>query len=150
MRATGRDVEENAARLKREVALAVDVEVVLGTPVDTGRARSNWQVELNGPAQGTVETLGGVRKGFKGSGGAVAQRSIEKAKARIEQAGPEVAIHITNNLSYIGRLNEGWSAQAPAGFVETAVLNGAARVKRARLLVSKNDKLIGGDTGPIG
>jgi hypothetical protein len=31
-------------------------------------------------------------------------------------------MHITNNLPYIVRLNQGYSAQAPAGYVEQGVL----------------------------
>lgn len=138
---TGRAVEENANKLKRQVAVAVDAAVVLATPVDTGRARSNWQVELNRPAGGTVPPLA--------AGAGAAQASIAKAKARIEQAQQGNEIHITNNLPYIGRLNEGWSAQAPAGFVEQAVLAGADTVKAAKL-ISKNGNVIGGDLGRIG
>jgi hypothetical protein len=138
MRVRGRAVAENADKLVRRVALAVDSAVVLGTPVDTGRARSNWQAQLDGPAEGTVGTLGGVRKGFEGTGGAVAQRSIAKAKEVIEgyDGDRNSTIHLTNNLPYIGRLNDGWSAQAPAGFVEAAVQAGAARVKGAKLTIT--------------
>ena len=38
----GRKVAEGADALTRKVALAADQAVVSGTPVDTGRARSNW------------------------------------------------------------------------------------------------------------
>ncbi len=31
------------------------------------------------------------------------------------------SIHITNNTEHIHRLNEGWSAQTPPGFVERAI-----------------------------
>ena len=51
IRVTGNVVEENGGKLLRSVALAVDAAVVLATPVDTGRARSNWQVEIGAAAQ---------------------------------------------------------------------------------------------------
>jgi hypothetical protein len=151
MRVAGQGVADNADRLVRRVAVAVDAAVVQGTPVDTGRARSNWQAGLNKPATGTVETLGGVRKGFAGTGGAVAQRSIDAAKAVIAQydGDKDTEIHLTNNLPYIGRLNDGWSAQAPAGFVEAAVLAGAEQVKATKL-ITKDGRVIGGDLGTIG
>lgn len=128
MRVRGRVVAENADKLTRSVAVAVDSAVVFATPVDTGRARSNWQAELDAPAGGTVATLGG----------GAAQQSIDKAQAVIQQYNGDgnSSIHITNNLPYIGRLNDGWSAQAPSGFVEAAVHAGAARVKGAKLTIT--------------
>lgn len=125
MRVTGALVADNATALVRSVAVTVDSEVVFSTPVDTGRARSNWQVELNAPATGTVPPMD-------------ASAALAKAEARIAQAQPGDTIHITNNLPYIGRLNEGWSAQAPAGYVESAVLAGALRVRGAKLLIKRS------------
>lgn len=137
MRVTGATVADNATALVRKVALAVDAELVYSTPVDTGRARSNWQVEIDSPAKGTVDPVG-------------AAEALARAEAKVQESKPGSTIHITNNLPYIGRLNEGWSAQAPAGFVETAVLNGALRIKGAKLLVKQNGRVIGGDLGRIG
>lgn len=143
-------IEDNANKLKRKVALAVDAAVVLATPVDTGRARSNWIVELNAPSSQTIEPLAGVRHGHAGSGGAVARASIEAAKGEIEKAQPGDMIHITNNLHYISALNDGTSAQAPANFVEEAVLAGVERIKGATLIVdSRSGRRIFND-GPRG
>lgn len=136
MRVTGATVVENATALVRRVALAVDAELVYSTPVDTGRARSNWQVELDQPATGTVAPVG-------------AAEAIARAEAKVQGSTPGGTIHITNNLPYIGRLNEGWSAQAPAGFVERAVLNGALRIRGAKLLVKRGGRTIGGNLGEI-
>lgn len=129
MKVRGALVEENAGKLLRKVALAVDSAVVLATPVDTGRARSNWQVEIGQPASGSIEPLAA------GAGSTAA--SIDAAKAVIETAVPGDTIHITNNLDYIGRLNDGWSAQAPAGFVEEAVQNGVQRIRNAKITVER-------------
>jgi hypothetical protein len=133
---------QNADTLVRRCALATDATVVLATPVDTGRARSNWQVECNSPAQGVIEPLTTVQKGHRGSGGAVARAAIEKGKEKIAQykgGTPQAAIYITNNLPYIGALNDGHSAQAPSGFVERAVMVGINAVHSAagRGFVSK-------------
>jgi hypothetical protein len=127
MSALGQRIEDNSERLVRKVALAVDSTVVLSTPVDTGRARANWQVEISRPAQGT-------REAFDRSG----QATIDEGRAKISgyKGGTrDAAIHITNNLPYIGKLNEGHSAQAPAGFVEKAVMIGVSAVRGAKVTV---------------
>ena len=54
IRQVGAAVEDNAGKLVRKVALSVDATVVSATPVDTGRARSNWQVEIGKPAKGVL------------------------------------------------------------------------------------------------
>lgn len=140
MHVTGEVIDDNVGKLVRKVALAVDASVVLATPVDTGRARSNWQVELNEAPTGEVETLAGVRKGFSGSGSTVARASIEEAKRIINEARPTDTIHITNNLPYIARLNEGWSAQAPANFVEESVMVGVKQIKGAKITIERGVK----------
>lgn len=138
IRELGKRIENNAYATVRKVALAVDAAVVIATPVDTGRARANWQVNIGSPATGTREPT-------DQSG----QAAIEQGKTEIAQYKGGSAIHITNNLPYIGRLNDGWSAQAPSGFVEKAVLVGVEAIKGSRLLVKADGRVIGGDLGRI-
>jgi hypothetical protein len=84
--------------------------VVLGTPVDTGRARGNWQASIVTPASGEIDR--NDRSG--GSTIAAAQPAIEKAAGTV--------FYITNNLPYIYRLEfEGWSKQAPSGWARTSI-----------------------------
>ena len=134
IRIMGKRIEENADALVRRTALAVDGAVVMATPVDTGRARSNWQVSIgeNAPS--------GVRPAFapgeeRSTEGENTRQAIDEGKAVINTYNGQGTIHITNNLSYIGRLNDGHSAQAPAGFVEKAVLVGVAAVQGAGSLL---------------
>lgn len=119
------EVEANAAQAVRKVALAAESAVVLATPVDTGRARANWLVEIDGPAEGTVEPI-------DQSGNA----AIQAAAAKVAEYVPGVSaeIHLTNNLPYIQRLNDGWSAQAPAGFVQEAVLAGVRALSSVKIV----------------
>ena len=133
MRELGRRVETNSPRLVRRTALAIDQAVVLGTPVDTGTARSNWQVEIGGPV---TETREAAVPGQGGSSAAAnAQAAIEQGREVIDTyRGEGQEIYISNPLPYIGRLNDGSSAQAPAGFVEQSVQTGVDVVTRARLL----------------
>src|SRR5574337_582216 len=127
----GKRIEKNADEVVRKVALAVDAAVVMATPVDTGRARANWQVNINEPASGTREAFIPGKEGS--TGGQNARAAIIAGQVIIQgykpKEGEENSIHITNNLPYIGRLNDGWSAQAPAGFVERAVLTGVSAVR---------------------
>jgi hypothetical protein len=126
MKQRGKNVADNADQLVRKAALAIDAVLVLATPVDTGRARANWQVELNKAAEGTTTSV-------SPSG----REALEQGKSTIagyKGGTPDASVHITNNLPYIGKLNDGHSAQAPAGFVEEAVLTGASTVRGAKLL----------------
>lgn len=127
-------VEANADRITREAALAIDQTVVLATPVDTGRARSNWIVSAGGPNEATREAYvpgSGLGRGEgANAAGAIAQgRRVIRSRPR---GGGD--IYVQNNLPYIGRLNEGSSAQAPANFVAKAVSTGLAAVRGRRVL----------------
>lgn len=94
-------------------------DIVMGTPVDTGRARGNWQASIGSAAGG--EVIGSDK-----SGGA----TISKAQPDIENA-PGTVFYISNNLPYIYRLEfEGWSQQAPAGWVRYSI-------ERAKQIASK-------------
>lgn len=128
-------VQAGCEKTVRKAALAADAAVVLATPVDTGRARSNWLVELDVAAIGTIPPY------VPGSGLGVGE--TENASRAMEQGAGVIAkykadknreIHITNNLPYIQRLNEGSSQQAPENFVEQAVAAGVRSVQGARVL----------------
>lgn len=128
MRARGDKIPDRADQIVREVALAADRTVVLATPVDTGRARANWQASLGQPASGTVNVAPGKRAS---AGAATAQAEGVIAGYK---GGPSSAIFLTNNLPYIVPLNNGHSKQAPAGFVERAVAAVQRAARRARLI----------------
>lgn len=119
-------VTENADLMVRKCALAVDQVLATETPVRTGRARSNWLVTFNAPASGQVPSLG------PGAGAL----QLAQARATISTYRGDVhrSIHITNNLPYINRLNQGWSRQAPAGYVEMAVMKGVEAIGKVDIL----------------
>jgi hypothetical protein len=130
----GARVAQEADRTMRKVALLADQTVVLATPVDVGRARSNWLVQLDTPSRRQIDAY------VPGQAGSTAAPNVSEALAQ----GREVvtrydgdknnAIVISNNLPYINRLNDGYSRQAPAGFVERAVQAAVQRVRGARLI----------------
>lgn len=135
MRVIADNIEPNAEVLVRKIAIAVDQTVVMSTPVDTGRARSNWQVGINTIPEGEVEAY---VEGSEGStGGANTNQAIEHAKTQIAKYKRGQEINITNNLPYIGRLNDGHSGQAPAGFVQKAIRAGLSQIKSVSLINGK-------------
>ena len=132
MREMGGNVERNADRLVKQTALAVDQSVVLASPVDTGRFRSNWRVGLGAPVEGEIEAHAPGQDGSTAS--ANTQGALGHAQTEIAKRQPGQTVWISNPLPYGPRLNAGHSGQAPAGFVETAVREGVEVVRRARLL----------------
>ena len=116
----GPQVEEAVNERKKDVALALVSELVWVTPVDTSKALSNWQVDTEGFL---LDSIDAHFPGEKGSTQrASALEAIAAAKRELEHARPGKALLIFNNVPYIRRLNEGYSAQAPAGFVEKAIV----------------------------
>lgn len=114
-----RKYEEKAETLVKAVALDVLKTIVLRTPVDTGRARGNWQVTIGVPATGRLERLD------KQGAAAIASGSSAVAGFKV---GP--TIWLVNNLPYAVRLEYGWSKQAPAGMVRLTQREWSAKVAR--------------------
>lgn len=135
IRAIADGVEDTTNKGMRRTVLTVASAVALQTPVDTGRARANWQTHIGAAPTGEVT---GYPKGKYGStGAAAAGQAVAAAQAAMAGYGPEASgkdVYISNNLPYIGRLNEGHSEQAPAGFVEAAVMAGLNAVRKMRLV----------------
>lgn len=132
MRQLGRQIEENLPEVSRRTALAVHNAVVFATPVDEGVARVNWQPSLVGPVTTTREASPPGQNGSTAAENATA--AIDLGRAVISGYQGETGIYISNPLPYIGRLNEGSSAQAPANFVEEAVQVGVRTVRNSKVL----------------
>lgn len=92
------------ATVLRRTALAVQDEVTKMTPVDTGRARSNWNVEID-----TVNPA--VKKGRKNGKGA---KPTGRATAKS-------TFYVSNNVEYISELEYGSSTQAPHGMLRVVI-----------------------------
>ena len=102
---------EEVSLATRKLALGALTAVVLRTPVDTGRARGNWQTSV-GVAIGGGETGSLDKSGTS---------TITQGAASIGRQQGYTPIIIQNNVPYITRLNDGHSKQAPAGYVEGAL-----------------------------
>jgi hypothetical protein len=110
----------------RKVALELFTRIIYKTPVDTGRARSNWQVSIGTPASGTVEI------DDKSGNATVSQATAKSAGFKAGDT-----IYLANNLPYIRRLEEGYSRQAPAGMVTLTVQEFSAVVKSIGVEISR-------------
>ena len=95
----------------KKVIFEVLKRIILRTPVDTGRARGNWQLETGGPAQGTLNVTG--------SSGEVASKALQNAVGTLSSITPYSLVHITNNVEYVYFLEyDRRSEQYPEGMVE--------------------------------
>ena len=100
----------NAQQKVQKICLDLLSGIVLKTPVDTGRARGNWQASIGNPRTDTIETT-------DPGGGKTITDGIEATG----QAYGNV-FWITNTLPYIYRLEyEGWSKQAPMGMARLTI-----------------------------
>lgn len=131
-------VETAASDLAVEIAMVVITDLANTTPVDTSKALSNWIVTLGSPTNQKVPAH------FKGSRGSTKSASVAQtiANARdfLKKKKPGQTIYISNRQPYIKRLNEGYSGQAPAGFVQRAVLLGRRAKSKFKLKGFRNGR----------
>lgn len=104
----------------QKTVLSVFSNVLLKSPVDTGRFRANWNVSASTPDNST--SVSTDKQGLA---------TVSKAAIKINsyKAGP--TIYITNALPYAQRLEYGWSKQAPSGMVRITLTEFRDYVKDA-------------------
>ena len=127
-------VERNSTVVVREAAKAIAPSLVFATPVDTSRARANWQAGI-GHIPSDVKFGKPDKPPSPDYGGQAAVAAII-GTANAYAGGSYLAI--ANNAPYIVRLNEGWSGQAPAMFVQRAVAVGLTKIRGFRILSNGN------------
>ena len=118
------DVPQLVSQVQRKICLDALTKLVMKTPVRTGRARGNWQVGINQQPKG--EAVGAVQavSGSMGAAFQIAGRfdpdgraTIAEGEGTIKMMPPFVVCYITNNVSYILKLEDGGSKQAPQGML---------------------------------
>ena len=103
----------------RAIALELFSSIIKDTPVDTGRARGNWQTSIGAPKDGEINR--------DGAGPALAEAASETAKF-----GMGKVIYLANGLPYIYRLEYlGWSKQSPDGMARRNVARIQSIVRKA-------------------
>lgn len=103
---------EQVVLAQKKIALDLFTKIIVKTPVDTGRARGNWQITINAPATGVIDVTGGKSSG---------DGALTAGSKKISSVKGFVTIFITNNVDYIGFLEEGSSDQAPKGMVALSI-----------------------------
>lgn len=104
----------------RKTIIDLQGGVVLRSPVDTGRFKSNWMVGIGAKSSDTVTT--------EDKTGAVSLARVEPAMGAWK---PGQSIWLTNSLPYASRIEYGWSDQAPGGVVRLTVQDFRDYVSRA-------------------
>lgn len=112
-------VPEEVVKLQKKVVLEALKKIVKKTPVDTGRARGNWQTSIGSPINSEID-----RKEPKENDSAVEDGTADTILAglsAITDLPPYSIVWISNNVNYIEFLEGGSSKQAPAGMVALTV-----------------------------
>jgi len=104
-------IKGDCEKFYKQVCLEVLKRIVLRNPVDTGRSRGNWMVEIGRPAVGILDV--------QGSAGEMAEFAINRGISKLSDIPPFSLVHITNNVEYLYYLEyDRRSKQAPEGFLE--------------------------------
>lgn len=130
-------VEVASNNTAKDAARAALFELVMGTPIDVGVARSNWKVGIGSPFMGTRQ---GAFRPFlsrwrkpKGKGGSMGDRSnlagvMQQAMVKLNARKTDEVIYISNQLPYIEPLNNGHSKQVRPGFINRAMASAKKQV----------------------
>ena len=119
------------SRCAVETAKIIHHNLTLNTPVDTSTALSNWDIFIGSYESDSHEPY---VMGKKGSTKLASMGFANKeAELRLSEKKPGETIFIVNSLDYIRKLNDGSSKQAPAGFVEAAIIVGKEFAKNFKI-----------------
>jgi hypothetical protein len=110
----GKSVDETM----RAIALELLGSIIKDTPVDTGRARGNWQTTIGMPATEEIDRNGSAP-------------ALSELEAELPAFKGGKVIYLANVLPYIYRLEfDGWSRQMPGGMARR-------NIARIQQIVSK-------------
>lgn len=110
-------------KVVKKVSFELHKKVIVKTPVDTGRARSSWNINA-GRVDPSVQPEG--RRGRSGATGIALRK-----QTNFDLPSPYSRVYITNNLPYITVLEDGSSTQAPRGMVRISIIEIRAGLAKA-------------------
>lgn len=131
-------LEKDVNFISQEAARELTFHLIYETPVDTSQALSNWLVSLAFPTTNKInahkEGAGGSTKEYS------AARAYMAAQRIIKQKKPRIDLIVTNNLSYLYKLNAGGSKQQPTAFYIQRIIKRVddAAQKRLRAYLNGN------------
>lgn len=108
-----------------KLVLDLHSKITLLTPVDTGRARSSWNIQEGTPNTSIPPEVAQAKGENRGKGSPPA---IPYAPPAVQITG-EKPVFITSSLEYVQYLEEGSSKQAPNGMVAIAILETKADIE---------------------
>jgi hypothetical protein len=124
----------NATLFVQTAARTFQEQVVEDTPVDTGRARSNWVASEGSPFDGVIEPYA-PGSGLGRGEGANKEAAIAQAEGIIQGfvAREGGVLYIANNVPYIGYLNDPSTTNKPShqsyeNFIQLALQKAADAV----------------------
>lgn len=109
MKARAKKIDKNVNFAVRKAAIAGDQVLTTQTPVDTGRAASNWIASIGAPDTGESGPPFDPFSAHTANIGIIGRRQNEQT------------IFLSNNVDYIVFLDQGSSAQAPNGMTTRAI-----------------------------
>ena len=104
--------KDKAELATRKITLELFSNVILKSPVDTGRFRANWNCSIGSPDRSTSEETD------KSGSAAIGRVRSEVTKYTLDGR----SIYLANSLPYAERLENGWSDQAPQGMVRLSII----------------------------
>ena len=107
-----RALEKVAERAVAKITLDATANLIEATPVNTGWARANWVPSIGEPVDEPSGSQEDVNSSDQENGIAKVATGYKLAMGKV---------FISNNVPYIGALNDGHSQQAPSGFVQIAI-----------------------------
>jgi len=105
-----RTTKSDAVTLQRVVSIQVLTGVVKRTPVDTGRARGSWQLDVSDNLPSPTQRIDST-----------GEQTINKGMATLGFLTFGRIVRISNTVEYIGFLEDGSSSQAPNGMVSVTL-----------------------------
>jgi hypothetical protein len=120
----GKFVQKTGAQaedLMQKVVVVSLQGIMSRTPVDTGRARANWNIQAGTPNLSTTDDTD--------EAGAMSRGQSEANAVSLKDRD----VYITNNLPYAKRLEYGWSDQATHGMVRVTAAEVRALIQAGRL-----------------
>jgi len=147
MKAWERKTSSKMDLATRQIALQIFAQIVLKSPVDSGRFRSNWQVSIGSVPSGTQEGNAFPQGDAVDVKGPIYYAKLSGGEAALFGANAGDTIYFANNLPYARRLEEGGypdgpkvengrSSQAPNGMVALTIQEFQSVVSRIGIELS--------------
>lgn len=119
VRLLGEQAMAKSDKVRKQIAAEAMGQVVLASPIDTGRFAGNWQVSAGSPKSGQLERTG-------------TELVMGEVRQTVAASSGDGSLWLVNNLPYAAKLEfEGHSQQAPNGMIGPMMANLPAIIKAA-------------------